>query len=263
MNSLSASERGRRAGRSLGLPRDLASSVPLRLELLGRLHLVGDDAAHAELAAQPKRAAALAYLGLMQRHEGARRDVMTAMFWPESNTEHSRAALRKMIHGLRRLVSETAIISIGDEELVLDPAQLPCDVTEFGAAVEARRFEEALALYRGPLLDGFHAGATAFEHAVRVERRELEEAAALAAWQLAERQEKDEDPTGATKWARKAARLGNSDERLFRKVLLLLQRLGDRAGALALYEGFAARMRSELRAEPSEETQRLARDLRS
>lgn len=251
------------ARRRAPTPGPTPTSAPtLRLELFGRLGLADDDAAHAELARQPKRAAVLAYLGLMQRHHAARRDVITAMFWPESGQEHARTALRKVLLGLRGIMGEAAIVNHGDEEVALVPALVPCDVTLFRAAIAEGRHEAAMALYRGPLLDGFAAGVPAFEEAARTERRELEELAAYAAWQLADRQERAQDATGATRWARKAVRVGGHDERLLRKVLGLLHRLGDRAGALALYEDFARRMRLDLRAEPSEETQRVVRTLR-
>ena len=57
-------------------------------------------------------------------------------------------------------------------------------------------------------------------------------ALAAAAWALAERYEKGADLTSATRWARKAAKYASGDERRIRKVMQLLDRAGDRAGAL-------------------------------
>ena len=46
------------------------------------------------------------------------------------------------------------------------------------------------------------------------------------------------------------------DERVLRRALTMLDRLGDRAGALRTYDDFARRLRREFDADPSAETSR-------
>ena len=53
------------------------------------------------------------------------------------------------------------------------------------------------------------------------------------------------------------------DERVLRRALTMLVRIGDRAGALKLADEFVDRMRSELDASPSPETAALIATLRS
>jgi DNA-binding SARP family transcriptional activator len=53
------------------------------------------------------------------------------------------------------------------------------------------------------------------------------------------------------------------DERALRRAITLLDRLGDRAGALRLYDEFARRLRAEYDAEPSRETLAMAAALRT
>jgi DNA-binding SARP family transcriptional activator len=50
---------------------------------------------------------------------------------------------------------------------------------------------------------------------------------------------------------------------VLRHAMSLLDRAGDRSGALRLYSEFAARLREELDAEPSPETLELVRRLRA
>ena len=52
------------------------------------------------------------------------------------------------------------------------------------------------------------------------------------------------------------------DERVLRRAMQLLARIGDHAGALRIYDEFVSRMREELAADPADETRRLAESLR-
>jgi serine/threonine-protein kinase len=63
--------------------------------------------------------------------------------------------------------------------------------------------------------------------------------------------------------ARIAARRTWTDERVLRRALIMLDRIGDRAGAISLFDAFARRLRSELDAAPSPETAALVARLRS
>jgi DNA-binding SARP family transcriptional activator len=73
--------------------------------------------------------------------------------------------------------------------------------------------------------------------------------------------ERDQHLTEAGKWARRAARHAWTDEWVLRRAMTMLERLGDRAGAVKLYEGFAARLRADLEVEPSAETNALVESI--
>jgi DNA-binding SARP family transcriptional activator len=140
------------------------------------------------LLAQPKRVALLTYLALAVPYGFCRRDRLLATFWPELDAERSRAALRQAVHVLRRTLGDGVIRCRGVEELGVEPGGLVCDVLEFGEAVAEGRLAEALALYRGPLLDGFYAsGLLEFECWLELLRGRLEATAARAAWRLSTR----------------------------------------------------------------------------
>ena len=153
--------------------------------------------------------------------------------------------------------------SRGDEEVALAPGALACDAVEFVRAVDEGRLAQALDWYRGDLLPGFHLSeCVEFERWLDNERVSLREQAGGAAVALAQIFERDASLTMASKWARRAARFSWSDERILRRALLLLDRAGDRSGALQLFAEFTARLKEELETEPSAETKALVRQLR-
>lgn len=244
------------------VPLPFAPDRPIRLHLLGGLELDGVPDADA-LLSQTKRMALLAYLALARPQGFQRRDMITALFWPEHDTAHARGALRKSVHGLRATLGDDAILGRGDEELALNGDRIWCDAWAMRDAVEADHLARALELYRGELLAGFFADAPGFERWLAQERERLREVAAGAAWTLAERYEQDTDLTLATRWARRAALLVPADERAIRKVIQLLHRAGDRAGAVKVYEDFARMLRAEYEVEPSTETRDLMERIRS
>src|SRR5688572_14242109 len=129
---------------------------------LGRVRLASDDCDSTPAGAQPKRLALLAYLALETSEGPVRRDALLALFWPELGEEEARRALRQGLHHLRRVVGDDVIITAGDE-LGLDERSFRCDAVAFDRLVGEGRFEEALALYRGEFLDGFHVDDVAPE----------------------------------------------------------------------------------------------------
>ena len=140
---------------------------------------------------------------------------------------------------------------------------LACDVLAFDEAIEAGQTARALELYGGDLLPGFFVREAAeFQQWLDQTRTSYQRQAATAAWVLAERSELDERPTAASDWARRAATLSPFDERVVRKAIALLGRVGDRAGAVALYESFRVRLAKEFDVEPARETMALIRQIR-
>ncbi|MHB0948241.1 MAG: AfsR/SARP family transcriptional regulator [Gemmatimonadaceae bacterium] len=238
-----------------------ASRPPLRLSVLGHTEIEGRPGAEA-LLSQPKRFALLVYLALARPRGFQRRDRVVAVFWPAHDQEGGRAALRKALYALRQALGDDAIIARGDEDLAVNGDVLWCDAAEVDVAIAQGRLAQAMALYRGDLLDGWFGDTPAFEQWVELERARLREATADAAWALAQRFEAGAELTMATRWARTVARLAPLDERVIRRVIQLLDRSGDRAGAGRADGDFAARCRRELEVEPAPETTALIQRLR-
>src|SRR5437867_4953634 len=220
----------------------------IEFRMLGTLHLT-DAAGHEvkPLLTRSRRLALLAYLAAATPRRFHRRDSLLALFWPELDQEHARAALRQALHVLRGALGAAVVVTRGDEEIGLDRDQLWCDVVAFDAAIAADRCDEALALYRGDVFEGFFIpGAAEFERWLEAERARLRGAAARAAQTLVRRCTAARDLPGAVDWARLAVRLGPHAEEPLRGLVTLLDQLGDRAGAVAAYEDFARQLGLDL-----------------
>src|SRR5438876_3937847 len=127
----------------------------IELRMLGRVSLINPNAHDVQsLLGQPRRLALLAYLATPPPGMH-RRDNLLALFWPELDQAHARNALRQALHVLRRVLGTNAVTSHGDEEVGLDFEQVWCDVAAFERAVADGQLRDAIALYRGGLLEGF------------------------------------------------------------------------------------------------------------
>src|SRR5260370_117314 len=185
-----------------------------------------------------------------------RGDSLLALFWPQLAQPRARAALRQSLYVLREVLGPAALVSHGNEEVGLDFGAVHCDVVDFDRSIESGHLSEALDVYRGHLLEGFFiSDAPEFERWLETEHARLQERASGAARTLVEQCEAGGDLAAAAHWARRAARLAPLDETLLRRLIGLLDRLGDRAGAVMADEDFAKRLAQEYEAQPAAETQ--------
>lgn len=236
----------------------------MNLLLLGGVELRGIESSHADrLLAQPKIVALLTLLALSPDERLQRRDHLVGMLWPELDQARARGALRKALHALRGSLGVEAIRSRGDEEVGLEPSVVWCDAQDLVKSSEAGKALRVVELHRGDLLPGFHlSDCVEFERWLDDERSGLRERAAAAAWTLARSLEASEQRTDAGLMAKRAVRYSRDDERVLRRTITMLVRIGDRVGALSLYDEFVERMRREFDADPSPETVTLAESLR-
>ncbi len=226
----------------------------LRLHTLGALDLRDSRGERlGDVLARPKQVALLTFLAIEEPRRSHRRDTLLSLFWPDADSEHAQMSLRQVLYQLRTTLGSEIVESQGDE-VTLGEGRVWCDAAAFEAAIGERRLDEALELYRGELLRGFHlSSAPQFEHWLDGARRRLGQAAADAALSLAKEAEAAGEEMEARRNARRAAALGPYDELACRNLIGLLDRLGDRAGAVVAFERFAERLRSELGMEPSPE----------
>ena len=237
----------------------------IEFRLLGPLHLTDAHGRGVQsLLTRPRRLALLAYLAAATPRRLHRRDSLLPLFWPELDQEHARAALRQALHVIREALGPDVIVTRGDEEVGLDLERVSCDVVAFDRAVAAGQSCEALELYHGNLLEGFFIPeAGDFERWLEAERARLVKAAAQSARELLERSKAEGDVAAAVEWARRAAQLAPHDEELQRRLITLLDRLGDRAGAVESYEEFAKRLSADLETEPAAETKAVITAVRA
>src|SRR5690606_26510214 len=98
----------------------------------------------------------LAYLASPAPGTWHRRDMLLALFWPETDNQRARTALRNALHVLRQHLGDQTIRTRGDEEVAVDPAELCTDVAAVWDALHSDRPEAALDRYGGDLLEGLH-----------------------------------------------------------------------------------------------------------
>ena len=237
----------------------------IRLRLLGTVDL--RDSQGRELGAvlrRPKLLALLGYLTVARPRGLQRRDTLVALLWPELDHAHARNALSQAVHALRQTLGHAALLARGEEELGVSEEGLGCDVREFETALEAGRAEQALELYRGGLLNGLHvSGVPEFERWLDEERERLRRRACEAAQLLTEREAGAGNQVGAARWALRLTELSPFDETAVRRLVELLDRMGDRAGAVRAYEEFERRLGRDLEVEPSLATQGLIARIRA
>ena len=210
-----------------------------------------------------RRLAVLVYLALARPRGLHSRDTLIGLLWPEADQPGGRHALRNALHALRQVLGQQVIVTSGDALVGLDPQRIDCDALALEAEVAAGRYEEAVGRYHGELLQGFYVSeAPEFERWLDGERRRFGDLVQKAAWAHADSLRAAGESERAVEAARRASALAPEDEISLRRLLRFLDDGGDRATALRAYDDFAERLKNDLDAEPSAETQALARSLR-
>jgi DNA-binding SARP family transcriptional activator len=238
----------------------------LHLQTLGGLDLRDSSGREfRSVLAQPKRLAILVYIALADSQRFRRRDALVALFWPELDADHARGALRQAMRFLRGELGPGALVNRGEEEVALDSTVVRCDAVDFSQACESQEWARAVELYRGDLLPGVFIAdvSSEFEQWLEAERDRLRRRAVGAAWSLVEVKEREGDPVGAAPWARRAVELSPDDEAGVRRLMRILDRRGDRAGALSAFDAFRRRLAAQYGAVPSPETEALLANIRS
>jgi DNA-binding SARP family transcriptional activator/TolB-like protein len=241
-------------------------SAPFELRILGSTEVVGPGigADDANLHT-PKRMALLAYLALATADGYRRRDQIVGLFWPDLGQEAARTQLRKALFALRESLGAEAVVSRGEGEVRLAPDRVWCDAVALPRLAMAGRWAEALALYRGELLEGLFAEGVAqeFDEWLSDQRRTLREHAATSACECSRIEDERGDRKAAAVLARRALELTPDDENGVRRLMSLLDRQGDRGGALRVYTDWQVRLEKEYGVEPAPETRKLARKVQA
>ena len=216
------------------------------------------------MLAQPKRFALLTYLSVERERGYARRDALATLLWPDLDEDHARGSLRQSVRFLRKTLGPDVIESCGEESLAVRATTISCDAVAFEHACANGDLAAALELYRGSFLEGFVLpGAPAFEQWLQSRRAELRDQVVRAASTLAQREESAGNAGAAIQCARRVVALAPHDEAAERRLIALLNRTGNRAGALEEYEAFERRLADDYNVEPSSETRALMRSVRA
>jgi TolB-like protein/DNA-binding SARP family transcriptional activator/Flp pilus assembly protein TadD len=225
----------------------------LRLRTLGTLDLRAPDGSELRsVLAQPRRVALLAYLALATPRGPHRRDLLLALFWPDQDEAHARNALSQAVFFLRSALGADAVVSRTADEVGLDLNSVWCDAIAFDEAVDARRFMDAVELYRGDLLAGFHVAGAAPEFAEWLDATRATYAHRYqgAMQSIALEREAAGDRAGAVVWRKRVAAQDplNSDAAL--QLMRALAAAGDPGAAIRHARVHETLLREELDAPP-------------
>lgn len=234
-----------------------------RFRALGGVSLEGPLGAVAGGAIQPRRLAVISLLACA-RSGTCTRDEIVGRLWPDIDQTTARHRLSDAVYGLRRELGPEAIASLGDEELRLDPAVVWTDVRAFEAAVERGDLEEAVELYGGGFLEGFHvSGAPEFERWRDRTARRLASRYGEALESLATRAGSEARPEEVLRWWRKRAAHDPHDSRAAHALMLAYAASGNPAAAIRHARRHERLLREELDLDAPIEIRELAGRLRA
>lgn len=234
----------------------------LRLTLLGGFEArtgVGPP-----LGLPAKAQALLAYLAL-RPGQAQPRDKLAALLWGDSSDAQARGSLRQTLRTLRKAlpVTPSSLVAEG-RGLALSAAGVEVDVPAFEQCVahgSPEALEQAVALYRGDLLEGLTVDEPSFEDWLVAERERLRELALQALAKLLAHQSGSGTTERAIQTAARLLVLDPLQEVVHRALMRLYARQGRRAAALRQYQLCVGVLQRELGAEPEPATKQLYQEL--
>jgi DNA-binding SARP family transcriptional activator len=236
------------------------SPARLIIRLLGapQVQVAGKPLALNHLKAQ----ALLFYLAVSgQPHT---RDHLATLLWSESPTSDARHSLRSSLYRLRlalRYSGAVSIVTIAGDQVQLRLDEDECDVTHFRRLLSTggeSALAQAVALYRGPLLQGFTvADAPLFEEWMQFEETRLSEAYLDALDRLATWAEARQEWATAIDYVQRIVQFDPLAETAQRRLMRLYLHEDAIGLALRQYQQLKALLRQELGLTPSPETRAL------
>jgi DNA-binding SARP family transcriptional activator/predicted ATPase len=246
----------------------------LSLSLLGSFQVTLAEETVTSFEADKVRAL-LAYLAV-EADRPHRRDSLVGLLWPDWPDRTARTNLRNALANLRKAIGDRnatpPFLLISRETIQFNTASDAwVDVAAFTKLLEVkvspqqtiRQLEEAVALYRGNFLEGFHVkGSAAFEDWCSLARERFQRQALIALHRLAGYHEQRGEYERACNYAWRQVELEPWQEEAHQKLMRLLTFSGQRSAALVQYETCRHLLKEELGVEPTEETTRLYEQIR-
>src|SRR5437764_2611835 len=217
------------------------------------------------------------------------RGKLAALLWPDSEPQGARTALRNTLTLLRRLLADrdpfapTHSHLLSEHELLgLDaqaPLALDLDIVQQAYHQAQRRstlpsqeqraalvsqVQHALALVRGPFLEGFGLREeSGFDHWVQQHQQQWQVRLHLLFERLSSWQETGGELESARLTLTRWLALDALSEEACRRLMRVDLALGDASAALQVYATLRARLAEELQVKPSAETVALADQIRT
>lgn len=232
----------------------------LRLLTFGGLAIVRRDGSEPPRP-RPQRLAILAVLAAAGSR-GVSRDRMSALFWPDADSDKARHSLRQALYALRQELGVEVVRS--EAILSIDPAALTSDLADFRDAAAHQDFARAAALVTGAFLQGFGVpGFPEFDRWIEEEGRVVAAETSRTLLALAKLADAEGDRDAAAEAWRRLTLLDPLSGRFASGFLKALAARGDRAGALAFARSHESLVRRELETDPDPEIRRLEAELRA
>ena len=224
----------------------------VRIVLLGQ-PAIFVDGAFVKFRGLPKSLPILASLAI-GRAAAISRESLAFAHWPDDDEETALGKLRRHLHDLTRSLppppraDEPWLTVERDTVRWNDAAGAALDIAEFVRFGEERKLSDAVACYRGDLLEGIYDDWCVFERE-RLRGLFLRHLVDLIAERSNER-----DFAAAATYARRLLAHEPWREDVVRDLMRCRYESGDRAGALHDFDTFATRLRNELATEPMPDT---------
>src|SRR5687768_16744117 len=242
----------------------MSTSPTFYLRLFGSPSIEADDGGGVPLSGRVAQRHRLALLALVAMAPGQRlsRDKLISYLWPESDSERGRNLLKVSSYVLRTDLGELALVSEGDD-LRLNADVVRIDTVELEGALARGDHARAVALYKGPFLDGFHlSDAPEFEQWAARERERLAARYAKALEALAEQAEATGNASAAAEWWKTRAAQDPYDSRVALRLMRSLDATGNPAAALQHASVHRRLLEQELGMTASSEIAAFAEQLR-
>lgn len=193
--------------------------------------------------------------------QAVERGWLAGTLWPESDEGQALTNLRVSLKDLRHALGEAAgcLRAPSPRLLSLDACEVAVDATTFDAALargDPASLEQAVSLYRGPLLEGC-CEEWAFQ-----ERQAREQAYLAARERLAALALEEGETAKAERHLRLAVAVDPLHESTQRALMQVLAASGNYAAAVLAYRELRLLLHRELNVEPDPETQTLFQQLR-
>jgi len=209
-----------------------------------------------------KKAQALFAYCALRPGQAHQREKLATLLWGDTEECNARNSLRQTLFVLRTALrgNLSRTLRIAGDTVATEPQTIDVDVLAFERLAAERTpqaLEQAAALYRGDLLEGFIVDEELFEQWLIEERERLRELAIEVLARLLRSQDAPGTTEAAVQTARRLLVLDPLQEAVHRLLMRLHAQAGRRESAMRQYEVCVGLLRRELRLEPEPETRQL------
>ncbi len=233
----------------------------LQFQLLGSFEVRDSDGRVVDFGHR-KVQALLAYLAA-ERGRPQPREHLASLLWARTGDERARHNLRQALSKLRLLCPD--LIATPGDAVALSHGTCAVDLVDFEAGAQAEdvdRLQQALALYRGDLLEGYTTREAEYQDWLEMARARLRKQACDIAERLVGLLRAQGREREAIDVLHRLLGIDRANEAAHRELIELLARGGRRSDALRQFQTCESALAQELGVQPGPETRRLAAAIR-